>query len=146
MCLNLSSLSQPRSVLAVCKKRLELVLFFKLKQKLTGVERGVPHFYPITCDLFLPLVTCEAPLTRAPVYPAHPISSAYVTLACASQHFSSPTTFNSASTFTCHPTPDPISTTCVSPSFAVVQYAVSGYNRTGVYVKVRLGEYYEEGR
>ena len=82
---------------------------------------SVPHFHPITF---------EAPLTRAPVQAAHPISSAYVTLSRASQHFSSVnfrhcmrhTMDNFQQSFyfhlPCHPIHDPISTTCVSPFLA----------------------------
>ena len=61
---------------------------------------------------------------------AHPISSAYITLSCASQHFSSVnfrhcmrhTMDNFQQSFyfhlPCHPIHDPISTTCVSPFLA----------------------------
>ena len=55
-------------------------LFFYQSWGKNQAMLGVPHFHPITF---------EAPLTRAPVQAAHPISSAYVTLSCASQHFSS---------------------------------------------------------
>ena len=80
-----------------------------------GATHFNPFFYPIRCDPFLP--SPARPLWPEHLSPAaHPISSAYVTRACVSQHFSSRTTFNRASTFTGHPTPDPISTTCVSLS------------------------------
>ena len=78
--------------------------FLKLEQKLTGVRGGEasPIFTPLPTTFFhlQGFFTFKVPLTRAPVPPAHPISTAYVTLACASQHFSSTTTFNWPSTFT----------------------------------------------
>ena len=99
LCQNLNSLS-PRSALAFCKKRLDLV-FFEAGAK-TRRREASPIFTPLPTTFFhlQGFFTFKVPLTRAPVPPAHPISTAYVTLACASQHFSSTTTFNWPSTFT----------------------------------------------
>ena len=44
----------PRSALAVCKKRLDLVFFETRAKTDRCVGGGVPHFYPITCDPFSP--------------------------------------------------------------------------------------------